>query len=116
MAFKLAADAGTGKPVLEPVWISRNLKVPDPIVIANGVVFALATGENVNQRGQMEGRLRNTQPGVLYALDAHTGRELYNSGKSITSWVHFSGLAIAESLLFSVDYESQVYCFGLMGR
>jgi hypothetical protein len=113
MAFKVASDSRIGKPVLEPVWISSNLKVPDPVVIANGVVFTLATGENVNQRGQMEGRLRGTQPAVLYALDAHTGKELYNSGKSITSWVHFSGLAIAEGRIFSVDYESQVYCFGL---
>ena len=113
MAFKVAPDTRTGKPLLEPVWISGNLKVPDPVVIANGVVFTLATGENVNQRGQMEGRLRGTQPAVLHALDAHTGKELYNSGQSITNWVHFSGLAIAEGRIFSVDYESQVYCFGL---
>jgi hypothetical protein len=48
MAFKLAADAKTGKPALVPAWISGNLKVPDPIVIANRVVVALPTGENVN--------------------------------------------------------------------
>ena len=116
MAFKVAADARTGKPILEPAWISGNLKVPDPVAIANGVVFALATGENVNQRGGRPARLQNTQPGVLCALDAHTGKELYNSGKDIASWVHFSGLAIAEGRIFTVDYESQVYCFGLKGK
>ena len=41
--------------------------------------------------------IRNTQPGVLYALDAYTGKELYNSGKNISTWVHFSGLAIADN-------------------
>ena len=79
------------------------------------MVFALATGENVNQRGGRATRLQNTQPGVLYALDARTGKELYN-GKDIASWVHFSGLAIAEGRIFTADYESQVYCFGLKGK
>ena len=116
MAFKLAADSRTGKPILEPAWISGNLKVPDPVAIANGVVFALATGENVNQRGGKPARLQNTQPGVLYALDARTGKELYNSGKDIENWVHFSGLAIAEGRIFTVDYESHAYCFGLKGK
>jgi hypothetical protein len=72
MAFKVAADARTGKAILEPAWISGNLKVPDPVAIANGVVFALATGENVNQRGGKPARLQSTQPVVLYALDART--------------------------------------------
>ncbi|HTM49366.1 MAG TPA: PQQ-binding-like beta-propeller repeat protein [Bryobacteraceae bacterium] len=116
MAFKVAADARTEKPMLVPAWISRNLKAPDPVAVANGVVFALATGENVNQRGGKPARLQNTQPAVLYALDGRTGQELYNSGSAIGSWVHFSGLAIAEGRVFSVDYESQVYCFGLKGK
>src|SRR5437879_6515060 len=55
-------DARTGKPTLEPARISENLKVPDPAAIANGVVFALATGENMNQRGGTPARLQNTQP------------------------------------------------------
>jgi hypothetical protein len=29
------------------------------------------------------------------------------------TWVHFSGLAIAEGQIFAVDYDSNVYCFGL---
>jgi outer membrane protein assembly factor BamB len=116
MAFKVKADAGTHKPILESAWISGNFKVPDPVAIANGVVFALATGENPNQRGPWEARLTNTQPAVLYALDASTGKELYNSGKSMLSWVHFSGLAIAEGSVYAVDHASHVYCFGLKGK
>ena len=71
----------------------RDFNLPDPVVIANGVVFALSTGENAQQEGGEEKRLLNTRPAVLYALDAKTGKELYNSGNAITGWVHFSGLA-----------------------
>ena len=115
MAFKVTADAETERPVLEPAWISGNFKVPDPVAIANGVVFVLATGGNPNQRGPWEARLSKTEPAVLYALDARTGKELYNSGQAMSTWVHFSGLAIAEGRIYAVDYDSHVYCFGLKG-
>ena len=122
MAFKVVADGETNKPTLEPVWISANFKVPDPVVIANGVVFVLETGENPNQRGEWNtsgevgGRTSDTKPAVLHALDARTGKELYNSGGAMETWVHFSGLAVAEGRIYSVDYDSNVYCFGLKGK
>jgi hypothetical protein len=54
MAFKVVADLRTQAPGLEPVWISRDFSLPDPVVIANGFVFALSTGENAQQeRGRM---------------------------------------------------------------
>jgi outer membrane protein assembly factor BamB len=103
---------------LEPAWISGNFRVPDPVVIANGVVFVLETGENPDQRGEWltknpGQRLTNTENAILHALDARTGEELYNSGTAMDTWVHFSGLAIAEGQIFAVDYDSNVYCFGL---
>ncbi len=113
MAFKVVADAKTQNPVLEPAWISGDFNLPDPVVIANGVVFALSTGENAVQRGGEDKRLLNTRPAVLRALDAKTGKELYNSGDAMTSWVHFSGLAVADGRIFAVDHDSNVYCFGL---
>jgi len=116
MAFKVAADPKVQAPVLEPVWISRDFNLPDPVVIANGVVFALSTGENAQQEGGEDKRLLNTRPAVLYALDAKTGKELYNSGNAMTGWVHFSGLALADGLVFAVDHDSTVYCFGLKGK
>ena len=48
MAFRLAVE--DGKPALIPAWVSRNLAVPEPPVVANGVVFAVSTGENTQQR------------------------------------------------------------------
>jgi outer membrane protein assembly factor BamB len=126
MAFKLATDPASGKPTLQPAWNSADLDVPEPVAIANGVVFALATGENTQQTtgpsvmiypGQKlltdQQRGQNTHNAVLYALDAKTGQVLYQSGSAIGSWVHFSGLAIANSRVYVVDHSSTLYCFGL---
>jgi outer membrane protein assembly factor BamB len=115
MAFQVVAEPKTQNPILEPAWISGDFDVPDPVVIANGVVFGLSTGENANQRGEEYRRFLNTHPAVLKALDAKTGRELYNSGTSISGWVHFSGLAVTDGRVYAVDHESNVYCFGLAG-
>lgn len=126
MAFKVVTDAATGKPTLEAAWVSGNFGVPDPPVIANGVVFALSTGENVQQT--QEGGVINwnkltilttaeregkTKPAALYALDARTGQVLYNSGTAMEKWVHFSGLAVANGRIYAVDHASNVYSFGL---
>lgn len=128
MAFKVVLDAQTGKAALEPAWISADLDVPEPPAIANGVVFVLATGENTQQtigsaviyHGQKAlsdtQKSVNTHNAVLYALDAKTGKTLFTSGKTITSWVHFSGLAIADGRVYAVDHDSRVYCFGLKGE
>ena len=128
MAFKVALDGALRKPALEPAWISGDFDVPDPVVIANGVVFALSTGENpqqtqgptvvyANQKILSDAeRAQNTRNAVLYALDAKTGKVLYQSGNAIGTWVHFSGLAVADGRIYAVDHESRVYCFGLKGK
>lgn len=127
MAFKVVLGSSTHTPILEPAWISGDFDLPEPVVIANGVVFALSTGENSNQvipaaaviNQGYKGLLSNTQRtqdtthAILYALDARTGKELYNSANLITSWTHFSGLAVAEGRVYAVDHNSTLYCFGL---
>ena len=113
MAFRVVPAPQSGKPVLEPAWISGDFNIPDPPVIANGVLFALSTGENAVQEGGEEKRLLNTRPAVLRALDASTGKELFNSKDAIASWVHFSGLAVANGQVFVVDHNSNLYSFGL---
>jgi outer membrane protein assembly factor BamB len=115
MAFKVVGDPKTHEPVLEPAWISGDFQYPDPAVIANGVLFALSNGENPDQRGDESRRFLNTRPEVLKALDAKTGKELYNSGDAMTAWAHFSGLAVADGRIYAVDHDSNVYCFGLAG-
>jgi outer membrane protein assembly factor BamB len=116
MAFKISSDPATQKPVMEPAWISGDFQFPDPAVIANGVVFALSNGENPDQRGDESKRYLNTRPAILKALDAKTGKELYNSGTAMTSWVHFSALAVADGNVYAVDHDSNVYSFGLGTR
>ena len=126
MAFKVQTNSSTHRPTLEPAWISADFDVPEPIAIANGVIFALATGENTQQvtgpsimiyKGRTiltdKQRGQNTHNAVLYALDAKTGQMLYQSGDAITSWVHFSGLAVANGRVYAVDHDSNLYCFGL---
>ena len=114
MAFEVVEDKANGRPTLRPAWISQNLKMPEPVALANGVAFVLANGENPNQRDSVKERqTTNTEPAVLYALDARTGKELYSSGDSMGTWVHFSGIAVAEGRIYTVDYDSTVYCFGL---
>lgn len=126
-AFQVVIDPDTHHPVLKPEWISGDFDLPDPVAIANGVVFALSTGENSNQviptaavigkgyRGllSIQQRVQNTTHAILYALDARTGKQLYSSENLITAWTHFSGLAIAEGRVYAVDHDSNVYCFGL---
>ncbi len=111
MAFKVVSDRRTDAPALEPAWISTDFYYPDPPVIANGVVFALSNGENPDQRGDESKRFSNTRPAVLKALDAQTGKLLFESGSSISTWVHFSGLAISGGQIFAVDHDSNVYSF-----
>jgi outer membrane protein assembly factor BamB len=116
MAFQVVANPNTHNPVLEPAWISGDFALPDAVVIANGVVFALSTGENAVQKGGEARRLQDTHPAVLKALDAWTGKELYNSSDAMSSWVHFSGLAVSNGKVFAVDHDSNVYCFGLKAK
>ncbi len=128
MAFKVVFGSASKKPTLQPVWVSGDFNLPEPVVIANGVVFALSTGENARQTQESgvihpglklltdaERRL-NTANAVLYALDAKTGKTLWQSGSAMPSWVHFSGLAVADGRIYAVDHDSQVYSFGLKGK
>lgn len=119
MAFKVVADR-SGKPMLRPAWMSRDIAVPEPVAIAGGVVFALATGENTEQvyEGDIHRLIKDRtvlmqNNAMLYALDAEIGRELWNSGTTITEWAHFSGLAIGAGKVFMVTRQGGLYAFGL---
>ena len=113
MAFRVDAGAKNGDPLLRPVWVSADFDMPDPAVIANGIVFALATGSNEVQKGGDAVRVETNHSAVLKALDLKTGTELFNSGNAIESWVHFSGLAVSDGRVFAVDHGSNVYAFAV---
>ena len=118
---------------LAPEWISRDLNLPDNVAVANGVVFAVQTGEQAVQHPDnpdghgraMAGvhtltaaelekfRATPVAPMVLYALDAVTGRELYSSKDLLKDWVHFNQPVVAGGRVFLVSHDAHVYAFGL---
>ena len=117
-AFKVEERNGT--PVLTNAWTARNMTTPAAPAIANGVVFALATGEWVRQANDKEGglyqaeaRIQKSAPAVLYALDAITGKELWSSGSQVTSFTHNGQLSIANGRVYFTTYDNMLYCFGI---
>jgi hypothetical protein len=118
MAFKV--DLKDNRPVLTPAWKSRNMSVPEPPIVANGILFGLSNGENVRQ-DDGAGHIYSTQQRAsapsgnarLYAFDAENGQELYSSGETIPGWTHFSGLALSNGRIFVVTHDAQLYAFGL---
>ena len=118
VAFKV--EEKDGKTVMTPQWVSRDMMVPLPPVIANGVVFALGTGEYVRQINDSEGgqfkpelKIARSTHATLYALDTATGAELYSSGEQIPSFVHFGGLAVAGGQIYFGTYDNMLYAFGI---
>ncbi|MFN7992521.1 MAG: PQQ-binding-like beta-propeller repeat protein [Bryobacteraceae bacterium] len=119
MAFRVVEN--DGKASLEQAWISRDMNLPEPPIVAGGVVFAISNGEFARQSKGTEGGLYNSAERaakhvgntVLYAFDATTGKELYSSGNTMPSWTHFSGISISGGKVFVTTFDSNVYAFGV---
>jgi len=119
-AFKVEEKAGpAGKVVLTPAWISRDMYMAEPPIVANGIVFGYGSGESTTQRwaepghvGGAQGRIQESTHAILYALDAQTGAELWSSGDQIASWNHFTGLSVANGRVYIGTYDGMLYCFG----
>ncbi len=119
VAFQMESTPSGGV-TLKPAWLSRDMNQAEPPLIANGIVFGYGSGENTSQAYpdvgldfRMERRAPLSTHAVLYALDAQTGKELWNSGKQITKWNHWSGIAVANGRVYINDYDGNLYCFGL---
>jgi hypothetical protein len=112
VAFKLV-DAG-GKLSLEPAWASRDLTSPATPLIFNGVAFVLSTGEHrpASAGAGSTQRAKASVPAVLYALDPATGKELWSSGKTITSFAR-GGLSAAAGQVYLVTFDNTLYAFGI---
>ena len=112
VAFKLV-DAG-GQLTLEPAWASRDLTSPATPLIFNGVAFVLSTGEHrpANASAGSAQRAKASVPAVLYALDPMTGKELWSSGKTITSFAR-GGLSAAAGQVYLVTFDNTLYAFGI---
>jgi hypothetical protein len=109
-----------GKPVASPAWMSANMNLPESPIIANGVVYAVESGINELQ-ADAEGHLmtsaerikRAAGHAVLMAMDAETGKPLYNSGDAMPAISHFGGIAISNGRVFVTTLDSNLYSFGL---
>lgn len=118
MAYKV--EEKDGQPILTPAWISHNMAVPEPPVVANGVVFSVSSGEftrQVKENGTLytaDERMRlSTGNASLYAFDAQTGKELFSSGKTMSSFTHLGAVAVSAGRVYATTHDSTLYAFGL---
>jgi outer membrane protein assembly factor BamB len=111
-AFRASGDGGTL--TAERAWESRPLASPLAPIVVNGVVFAASSGEF--QGGapatSAEERAERSTPAVLYALDALTGKELWTSGTTITSFAR-AGLSGGGGQVYVVTFDNTLYAFGI---
>ncbi|MGH9146453.1 MAG: PQQ-binding-like beta-propeller repeat protein [Vicinamibacterales bacterium] len=112
-AFKLLDENGSLR--LEPTWTSRDLISPATPIVLNDVVFALSTGalRTTDPRMPAAQRLQRSNPAVLYALDAKTGRELWSSGATISASVQGMGPSGQDGQVYVVAADGTLYAFGL---
>jgi hypothetical protein len=117
MAFKVEEQAG--KPVLMPAWESLNMSVPTPVIIANGIVYALSDGDSPVQFGSNGGLLNAEERkakathAILYALDAATGDVVFSSADTIRGFSHFSAFAEGGGRVYVGTEDGMLYAFGL---
>jgi outer membrane protein assembly factor BamB len=112
IAWKIVEQ--NGAPTLEPGWASRDLVSPLPPTIINGVVFVTSSGEFRSGESKMTAAQRGQRSShaVLYALDGTTGKELWNSGTTITSFTRGGALSGGVGQIYLTTYDGTIYAFG----
>jgi hypothetical protein len=112
VTFKVADEGG--KPALSQGWQSRDLVSPLAPIVVNGMVMAVSSGEYRGGDATLaaDARAKQSQPAVLYVLDGATGKEMWNSGKTITSFAR-AGLSAGGGQVYLVTYDNQLYAFGI---
>ncbi|MEO6802360.1 MAG: hypothetical protein ABI197_03835 [Granulicella sp.] len=116
VAFKVE-DQG-GKPTLTQQWVSSDMISPAAPVIANGLVFALSTGESPRVAKKdgtpytVAETVKMSKNAVLHILDGATGKELYSSGNAATSFAH-SGLAVANGRVYFSTHDNTLFVYGV---
>ena len=98
---------------LEAGWASRNLTSPLTPTIINGVVFAVSSGEHrTNARLSTAQRILRSGKAVVYALDGRTGKELWNSGATVKSFVHGGAISGGMGQIYLTTHDGTIYTFG----
>ena len=116
VAWKVVEQGGGVS--LQPGWTSRALVAPLTPTIINGVVLAISSGEfrpsgnNADSKVTAAQRAARSGKAVIYALDGTTGKELWNSGTTITSFARSGALSGGMGQLYLTTYDSTIYAFG----
>jgi outer membrane protein assembly factor BamB len=112
VAWKIVEQ--NGALTLQPGWASRNLVSPLPPTIINGVAFVTSSGEFRTNDGKLTATQRalRSSRAVLYALDATTGKELWNSGATITSFTRGGALSGGVGQIYLTTHDGTIYAFG----
>jgi hypothetical protein len=103
-----------GRIALENGWQSRDLDAPLAPIVVNGMVMAVSSGEyRGTEKGlTSEARAQKSTPAALYVLDGLSGKELFNSGKTITSFAR-AGMSAGGGQVYLVTYDNHLYAFGI---
>jgi len=101
VAFRLSGEGSAT--TLEGAWSSRDLERPGAPIVLNGVVFAVSGGA----MGQGKGK------SVLYAFDAATGKDLWNSGNAMGSYVPGVPPSAGDGQIYVVTADGMLYSFGI---
>ena len=90
---------------LTPGWTSRPLTAPAAPLVVNNVVFGVSSGKPATPSGA-------GSAAVLYALDAMTGKDLWNSGTTLKSYMPGRALWTSNSQVYVGGNDGAVYAFG----
>jgi WD40 repeat protein len=110
LAWKLSEDGGK----LLPGWASRDLVSPITPTVINGVVLATSSGEFRTDDSKVTAAMRAARSGkaVIYLLDGATGKELWSSGTTITSFARGNALSGGMGQFYLTTHDGTIYAFG----
>jgi hypothetical protein len=98
-AWKIVEE--NGKLAWKSGWTSSSIAAPMPPIVVNGVVFAASAGD-----------LKTSKPAALYALDASSGKTLWDSGSSIQAPAPATGLTAGPSTVYLATHDGALHAFG----
>ncbi len=111
-AWKIVENGGSF--ALESGWTSPVLVSPLPPTVINGIAFVTSSGEfRGNPKMNAAQIAKRSSNAVLYALDATTGKELWNSGKTIVGFVHGAAISGGMGQVYLATNDGTVYAFGI---
>jgi hypothetical protein len=109
LAYKVGDD---GK--LVPDWASRDLTSPLTPTVINGVIIAISSGEFKTNDNKMTAAMRAARSGraVIYLLDGSSGKELWSSGTTVTSFARGNALSGGMGQFYLTTYDGTIWAFG----